>query len=255
MSPFNKYPVITAPGIGCFSLTINAASGSNVPSLTVAAGADLTIAATLNNSGIINVNVDLSGLPQLMVVGALTNTSTGNITVKGILEAQDQVFNANKITSEPGGTFRTIGTFTNQGTGSVVINGTVENQADVVNDGSISSGTQGLLLLTNTVPSTISGAGTTLLTDVTFSAGATNALSTTQQVRVSRIAKVQTKNVTANGKLRLTSNPATTTGMIYAVTTTGAMQGNVSIERSISPKLTGQPHQNFQPRFQRLGAL
>ncbi len=171
-----RYPVVSTFGRNCKSLTISAPSGSNVPTLTINAGSDLTVrgfvsnASTLTNNGTLNV------------VGNLTNNGTVASGGSSLLEF--------KYFSGP------------------------------------------------VLPVTISGTGNTTLNDVKFSNNAVTTFTTTNQVKIARVATVQAFNVNADAHVRLTSDAATTTGMI-AITGAGQMTGSVSVERAIDPTTNG----------------
>ena len=126
--------------------------------------------------------------------------------------------------------------------GTLANNGLLKMVSNLANNGTIVSGGGSTLEFTNLTvapPSvTISGGGTTTLNDVIFSNVAATFFTTTNQVRIARVAKVQGFNVAADGRLRLTSDAATTTGMI-ALTGSGQVTGSISVERAIDPTTNG----------------
>lgn len=126
--------------------------------------------------------------------------------------------------------------------GTLTINGQVIVKNSIVNNGTVVCGPgnsspstpNGQLTFDNTLAATVSGTGTMSLTDVKFSnlATVTFASSLTNQVKISRVAQLRSYNVTTNGKVRLTSDAATTTGMIDD-SGSGRMLGDITVERDI----------------------
>ncbi len=206
--------------------------GANWLPASIPAGFDDVIISTSASGLYPNISNSGQGCYSLSITSPAASVT---VSAGGELLVTTTINNAGKIILNQNGAVVQLiatGVLTNQSGGSITINGILEAQDNIVNNGSITSGASGLLSLTNAAPSTISGGGTTSLTDVTFSGNATNAITTTNQVLVSRVARVQGFNVAANGKLRLTSNNATTTGMIFNAGA-GVVQGSITAERSI----------------------
>lgn len=135
-------------------------------------------------------------------------------------------------------------TLTNSGT--LTINGRLTIYGSITNNATITCGPastsvgvfNGMVEFKNTRPATVDGTGNMSMTDAKFGNAATVTFATTlsNQVKLSRVATLGTRHVYANGKLRLTSNAATTTGMI-ANEYGGNVLGKITVERDIDGSL------------------
>jgi hypothetical protein len=185
--------VIPAVAVGKYYPTVPAGQSPACFSLTVSAGATLTISGTLT------VNSTLTDAGTIVIASSSTSA-------------------AKQLTTRNNVTINTTGTLTNNG--KLIFTGTNNTSASTplvfTNDGTITSGNDALLQFSNTRPVTLNGGGTTALSNISFTAfgNAPLTIATTNYLDVSRVATLNASDVYSQGKLRLISN-ATTTGILF----------------------------------------
>lgn len=195
----SRPPRVTATAL-CQWLTLSTTSAS----LTITgANAKLTVGKTVGST----------------TTGSVTNSGSITISSGGTLSTLNGVLLTNNITSSIKAT--------------ITINSKLEARGGITNNGTITSGSSGVLDLLNTAATTISGSGTTSLTNLNFSNFASNSISSTMSnpVTVSQVAKVQAYDVNTNGKLKLTSNSAST-GLIWNAGN-GKITGEIIVQRYV----------------------
>ena len=127
--------------------------------------------------------------------------------------------------------------------GLLTVNGLLAVSGNVVNNGTIVGGpvtatnpNDGLVQFDNTATATLSGTGTTSLTNVTFSATSNMVFATNNKVNIGRIVRLRGRNWATGDKVLLTSSASTTgtSGMVDDAQAGSTITGNISVERAIN---------------------
>lgn len=197
--------------------TVLVGSSLSCGTLSVAQGATLTL------NGSLTLNGPLTNAGTILIQPPAGNTKGSQLLArKSVIITTTGVLAINVPTAPLDG-------------GNFVFSGFQDVNATLVNNGSITSSDAGVFQFSNGRPVTVSGSGTTSLSNVLFPAqgNAELTLATDKFIDVRNIATLDGSDVYSQGKLRLTSN-ATSTGMLRNKSI-GVISDEIYVQRYIDP--------------------